>query len=178
MAATKYMEPPKYSREVVMIGFEGLVAAVGASREILAKLQSEHPDLRAYLVLAHHGQQTELTSNPVDILENCDQMVVTDEAKRDALRLLAEIERLESAKVNQRAVQDLSGKLKARGRELRFLPEVQVEIRFHVLRYALVGVLQINPLVDRELTPQTKASIRIILGTLGHLSRTDGIPES
>ena len=161
-----------------MIGFEGLEAAGGASKGILAILQSEYPDMRAYLVLAHHGQQTELTSNPIQILDDCDQMVAADEAKREALRLLAEKGRLESAGANQKTVQELSGKLTARGRELRFLPEVQVEIRFHVLRYALVWALQSNPLIDHELTPQTKASIRIVLGTLDHLSRTGRAPES
>ena len=153
-----------------MIGFDGLEAAVAASREILAKLQSEYPDMRAYLVLAHHGQQTELTSNPIQILDDCDQMVATDEAKRDALPLLAEMKRLETAGANQKAVQDISRKLTARGKELRFLPEIQIEIRFHVLRYALVWALQNNPLIDRELTPQTKASIRIVLGNLANLS--------
>lgn len=161
-----------------MIGSEGLEVAVAASKEIFAKLQSEYPDLRAYLVLAHRGQQTELTSNPIRILDDCDQMVATDEAKREALRLLAEMKRLETNGANQKAVQELSGKLTARGGKLRFLPEVQIEIRFHVLRYALVWALQGNPMIDRELTPQTKASIRIVLGTLDHLSRTGRAPES
>lgn len=161
-----------------MIGFDGLEAAVAASKGIFAKLQSEYPDMRAYLVLAHRGQQTELTSNPIQILDDCDQMVVDCDAKREALRLLAEMKRLETKGANQKAVQELSGKLTDRGRELRFLPEVQVEIRFHVLRYALVWALQSNPLIDQALTPQTKASIRIVLGTLDHLSRTGRAPES
>ena len=161
-----------------MIGIDGLVAAVAASQGILAKLQSEYPDLRAYLVLAHHGQQNELTSNPIAILEACDEMVVDDAVKMDALRLLAEVKRLESANANQKAVQDISRKLTACEKGLRFLPEVQIEIRFHTLRYALVWALQSNHLVDRQLTPQTKASIRIVLGTLGHLSRADGTAES
>lgn len=161
-----------------MIGFLGFEAAVAASKEIFAKLQSEYPDMRAYLMLAHHGQQTELASNPILILENCDQMVVTDEAKRDALRLLAEKRRLESAAASEKAIQPVIKALAARGRELRFLPVVQVEIRFHVLKYALIWELQKNPLIDRELTPQTKASIRIVLGTLGGLSRKDKAQES
>ena len=161
-----------------MITFKGLEAAVAASKGIFAKLQSEYPDMRAYLVLAHHGQQTELTSNPIQILDDCDQMVAADEVKREALRLLAEKGRLETKGANQKAVQELSGKLTARGRGLRINPEVQVEIRFHTLRYALVWALQSNPLIDQALTPQTKASIRIVLGTLDRLSRTVRTPES
>ncbi len=161
-----------------MIGCEGLEAAEAASRGILAKLQAEHPDLRAYLVMAHRGRQTELTTNPIVILESCDQMVVDDAAKREALRLLAEMKRLEAKGANQKAVHDLSNKLTTRGRELRYNSEVQVEIRFHVLRYALVWALQSNPLIDHQLTPQTKASIRIVLGTVGRLSRKDLAQES
>ena len=163
--------------EVVMIGLDSLEAAVAASREILAKMKMEYPDLEAYLVLAHRGRQIELTTNPIAILESCDLMIADDAAKRDALHLLAELERLVSAKANQRAVQDLSGKLAARGRELRYIPEIQIEIRFHVLRYALVWALQASPWIDRQLTPQTKASILIVLGTLGELSRTSRTPR-
>ena len=159
-----------------MIGIEGLETAVSASQKIMANLQAEHPALRAYLVLAHRGRQIELTTNPIAILEGCDLMVADDAAKRDALHLLAELERLVSAKANQRAVQDLSGKLAARGRELRYIPEIQIEIRFHVLRYALVWALQASPWVDRQLTPQTKASILIVLGTLGEMSRKGRMP--
>jgi hypothetical protein len=36
----------------------------------------------------------------------------------------------------------------------------------------LVWKLQADELVDRNLTPQTKASIRIVLGTLAHFERT------
>ena len=161
-----------------MIGCEGLEVAVAASKDIFIKLKSEYTDMRAYLVLAHRGQQTELTSNPIQILDDCDQMVAPDEAKRETLRLLAEMKCLESAGANQITAQDISRKLTARGRELRFLPEIQIEIRFHDLRYALVWALQGNPLIDQTLTPQTKASIRIVLGTLDRLSRTGRAPES
>jgi len=34
------------------------------------------------------------------------------------------------------------------------------------LEYDLIWKLQTDELVDRELTPQTKASIRIVLGTV------------
>jgi hypothetical protein len=46
---------------------------------------------------------------------------------------------------------------------------VQVEIRFDSLNYELIHVLQTDELVDRQLTPQTRASIRIVLGTLSGL---------
>ena len=48
----------------------------------------------------------------------------------------------------------------------------QVEIRFNDLNYNLVWKLQVDDLIDRNLTPQTKASIQIVLGTLAHFAGT------
>jgi hypothetical protein len=50
--------------------------------------------------------------------------------------------------------------------------KTQVEIRFNDLNYDLVWKLQVDDLVDRNLTPQTKASIQIVLGTLSKFART------
>ena len=55
---------------------------------------------------------------------------------------------------------------------LQYDPECQIEIRFSDLKYDLVWELQADDLVDRNLTPQTKASIRIVLGTLAKFERT------
>jgi len=48
----------------------------------------------------------------------------------------------------------------------------QVEIRFNDLKYDLIWKLQADNLVDRNLTPQTKASIQIVLGTLAQFAGT------
>ena len=40
------------------------------------------------------------------------------------------------------------------------------------LKFDLVWKLQVDDLVDRDLTPQTKASICIVLGTLAQFERT------
>ena len=151
---------------------------MAASNGIFAKLQSEYPDMRAYLVLAHRCRQTELTSNPIRILEDGESMIVSDDIKREALRLLLEKRRMESAAASEKAIQPVIKALAAWGRDLRFVPEIQIAIQFHVLRYALGGALQSNPSVDRELTPQTRASMRIMIGILDHLSRTVRTPES
>lgn len=50
--------------------------------------------------------------------------------------------------------------------QLEYDGQCQVEIRFSELKYELVWMLQGDELVDRKLTPQSKASIRIVLGTL------------
>lgn len=161
-----------------MIGFLGLESAVAASKNIFLKLQTEYPDMKAYLMLAHRGQQAELTSDPIRILEDGETMIVADDFKQDALRLLSQLRRMEAEGANERSIQPVLRALTAGGKKLRIMPEVQVEIRFHVLRYALVWALQKHPLIDRELTPQTQASIRIVLGTLGGLSRAGKPQES
>ncbi len=40
-----------------------------------------------------------------------------------------------------------------------------------LVSYCLMCKLQVDQLVDRQLTPQTKASIRIVLGTVDHFAR-------
>jgi len=50
------------------------------------------------------------------------------------------------------------------GRLFKFDGQSQVELRFSELNYKLIWQLQTDELVDRQLTPQTKASIRIVLG--------------
>jgi hypothetical protein len=56
--------------------------------------------------------------------------------------------------------------------QLKYYGECQVEIRFNRLNYELIWKLQVDDLVCRNLTPQTKASIRIVLGTLAQFERT------
>ena len=49
---------------------------------------------------------------------------------------------------------------------LKYDAQCQIEIRFNDLNYDLAWKLQTDDLVDRDQTPQRKASIRIVLGTL------------
>ena len=154
-----------------MVGRSELEAAVAAATETFGKLRTDHPKLKAYLVLSHGGQQTGLTSNPLEILAACDEMVVAGTAKRDALRLLAEKMRMEAEKASESAVQRIAKELAGHQSTLRLAPQVQIELRFADLRYELVWALQKHPLIDQELTPRMKASIRIVLGTLENLSR-------
>lgn len=50
--------------------------------------------------------------------------------------------------------------------ESTYLGEAQFELRFHHLDYDLIGPLQQDDSVNQQLTPQTKASIRIVQGLL------------
>ena len=54
------------------------------------------------------------------------------------------------------------------GPHFQYDEKTQIEIRFKDLNYDLIWKLQADDLIDRNLTPQTKASIQIVLGTLGY----------
>lgn len=45
-------------------------------------------------------------------------------------------------------------------------PDCEIVIIFEELDYDLIAELQKDPLIDRQLTPQMRASIRIVLGTI------------
>lgn len=51
-----------------------------------------------------------------------------------------------------------------------FDENARIEVRIHVLRYAIIRKLKKDPLIDRELTMQSDASIRIVMGTLETLA--------
>jgi hypothetical protein len=57
--------------------------------------------------------------------------------------------------------------------ELDIKEDTFIEIRFKDLVFDLVFALQKDPLVSKQYTPQTKASIRIVLGTVGDLYQAD-----
>ena len=54
--------------------------------------------------------------------------------------------------------------------DIVYLENVCIELRVSSLVYELSWLLQQDPLIDRDLTPQTHASIRIVIGTIGNLS--------
>jgi hypothetical protein len=51
-----------------------------------------------------------------------------------------------------------------------FGENTRVEVRIHILRHAIIRKLKKDPLIDRELTLQSDASIRIVMGTLDTLA--------
>jgi len=73
----------------------------------------------------------------------------------------------------ERLVKQLTEKLDQLALRLRYDAQCQIEIRFSKLDYDLVWKLQVDDLVDRNLTVKSKASIRIILGTLSQFLREE-----
>ena len=140
-----------------------LQAAVAAAKDRFGRIRAKYPQLRGYLVLSIPGKQTGIGSSPMEILAALPSIVVDDAAKSALLDFLKSPPSKEASETEKKRWSEQLQQLASR---LRYHGDCRVEIRFDHLDYALIRQLQSDELVDRELTPQTAASIRIVLGTL------------
>jgi hypothetical protein len=164
-----------------MLNLDQLQVAVAAASRQFDLIGKKHPDLKAklwngkaasVLVLSLPGGQTGIDSSPIQILNEFPAMVVDDNAKTSALNLLSRLKLLESEATAGPETERVKTQLNQLALQLKYDGECQVEIRFNRLNYDLIWKLQVEDLVNRNLTPQTKASIRIVLGTLAQFERT------
>lgn len=151
-----------------MLNLDQLKVAVAAAKRRLELIRKKYPNLKASLVMSLPGGQTEIDNAPTQILSEFPAMVVDDSNKAKALDLLSR----ESEAAPGPEKDRLRKELEQVASRLNYDEKCQVEIRFNVLKFDLVWKLQADALVDRKLTPQTKASIQIVLGTLAHFERT------
>jgi hypothetical protein len=156
-----------------MINHEQLIFAITAAKRQFGLIRKKYPELNAYLVLSLPGGQTGIGSSPAQILKEFPAMVVDDSNKTAALDLQSSLELLEWKDKNSPEIQKLKKQLDQIASRFNFDEKCQVEIRFHDLKYVLVWKLQADDLVCRKLTPQTKASIRIVLGTLAQFNKSN-----
>ncbi len=140
--------------------------ALAAANRYFAEIRKKYPTLRAYLVLSLRGGQTKLDNELPDSIREFPSLLLDGTAKTKTLELIKKLRPKESTKPEQ--IQ-LKAELKEMAKDLEFDGRVQVELRFHDLDYDLIWKLQSDDLVDRELTPQTRASINIVLGTLSQI---------
>lgn len=149
--------------------------ALAAANRHFAEIRVKYPTLRAYLVLSLRGGQTKLDSELADSIREFPSLLLDGTAKTKTLELIKKLKPKESTKPEQ--IQ-LKAELKEMAKDLEFDGSVQVEVRFHDLDYDLIWKLQSDDLVDRELTPQTRASINIVLGTISQIRPQSTDPES
>jgi hypothetical protein len=138
-------------------------AAVKAARDRFAMLKAKHPTLKGYLVLAIPGKQTGIGSGAKEILGDLPALVVDD---ADKAAFQQHLNSSPPKDAGEKAKKEWDKRCEELVAELHYDGGVRVELRFDNLDYELIGRLQSDELVDRELTPQTRASIRIVLGTL------------
>ena len=164
-----------------MLNLDQLQVAVAAAKRRYGLLQDKHPGLKAklmngesvaYLVLSLPSGQTGVESSPAQILRNFPAMVIDDDTKTSALNILSRLKILDWKAITGPEPERLKEQLDRLAPQLKYDEKCQVEIRFNDLTYDLIWKLQKDDLVDRDLTPQTKASICIVLGTLAHFEST------
>ena len=149
-----------------MLNLDQLQAGVAAGKRQFDLIRKKYPDLKAYLVLSLPGGQAGIDSPPKQILSDFPAMIVDDDAKTSALDLLSRFEILERQAKTGPETERLMKQLDQLAARLKYDAQCQIEIRFNDLNYDLAWKLQTDDLVDRDQTPQRKASIRIVLGTL------------
>ena len=157
-----------------MLSYDQLQAAVAAAKQRFGLVrkkypdldQKERPDYKAYLVLSLPGGQVSVDGSPKDILKKFAAMVIDGNAKTRALATLHRLRILEGNDEAGPQIEQLTKQWEQFVPQLRYDEQVHVEIRFKNLNYDTIWNLQVDDLVDRDLTPQSKASIRIVLGTL------------
>ncbi len=101
-------------------------------------------------------------------------MFLESKLKNQVMQLSLERKALQADKGD---CKEVDAKIRALAPNLEVDWEVQIALRFGELDYELIERLQKDELIDRALTPQTGASIRIVLGTLVDLlERTGSAP--
>lgn len=148
-----------------------LKAVVEKANYIFKKLKEKYPNLDGYLVFASPYGQCRLTTDVAEILNSFPQMIVDCRQKEKGLQLLQKIAEIDSENKKNIGKNKSSEKVKLQCSDvvnnLEIKDDTFVEIRFKDGNLDLIFKLQTDELILQEHTPQTKASIKIVLGTIG-----------
>lgn len=146
---------------------------------LFAGLKERYPKLAGYLVYSSPYGQCNLTTDLFEISKAFPAMIVDSKQKEKAVTLVQSIVSLEKEKKdNVNAKETVAEKIKQMKNdlsqminELELRDDTFVEIRFDEkkVNLSLIDELRKDELVSRVHTPQTKASIRVVLGTLRDL---------
>lgn len=150
-----------------------LETVVEKSKAVFKKLNEKYNKLSGYLVFSSPYGKCELTSNLSEILNIFPQMITECKHKEKGLHLLQKINDIETenkkSSGNPKSSEKFRIQLNEIVKNLKVNEDTFVEIRFKRTDLDLIFELQKEELISQEHTPQTKASIRIILGTLRDL---------
>ena len=149
-----------------LICWDELSSAVLTARELFKTIIIRYPELKPYLVMCCHGSQIDIPENPLSVLTQSQRMVADDHVKHAVIKLLC---LMDNVKVKFR--DELEQQLTALSKEIRFITDITFEVRFERLVYESIWRLQRDPLIDRERTPQSKASIRVVFKHFKELPR-------
>lgn len=133
----------------------------------LKELKAKYPGLQAEVVISSVRGEVAIDASVESIGRTFPAALMDGEEKETVLRI---VRARPPQKVSWVIVAEWLKELMAAAVHLRFDGSIQVELRFLVLDYELVEKLQVDPLVDGARTPRSRASIRIVLGTLAEFS--------
>jgi len=147
--------------------------SVAAANRHFSRIKEKHPHLRAYLVLSLPGGQTEVGNSLPKMIAEFPDLFLDSAVRNEARIIVRKLRSLEKKKETAEAqrrpllnkrIGILNDRLHDISHDLIIDGNCRFDIRFHHLDYDLIRELQTDELVDRKLTPQTTASIRIVLG--------------
>jgi hypothetical protein len=140
-----------------------LKAAADGAAAHSSLIRKTYPKLDAYAVFSIPGAQTGIYSSPGEIMKELPAMVVDSTEKTEAKSLL---KKLKNKDISEEDKKKYTKEFDALSKDFLYHGSAFVELRFGNLDYDLIDQLRTDDLVNRELTPQTRASIRIVLGTV------------
>lgn len=161
------------------IPFAKLQDALTAGKLRFTQLKDRHPGLKGYLVLCAPSGQIDIDVDLPRMLEDLPDLFLDNAVKTQARDLVRELRLVEKKKDEaeteqrpalQKRIEVLNECIRNMSRNFAVNGSCPIEIRFHHLNYPLIWKLQADDLIDRELTPQSRASIRIVLGTLSRIA--------
>jgi len=159
---------------------EELKITVLRALDLFKMLRDKYPALAGDLVFSSPRGQCHLTTNVLVIFKTFPDMISDSPQKEKASGIVQSIVVLEKERKNSTAdvkdkisekIKKLTGEVNPLLDFLEFRDDTFVEIRFDAkkVNLSLIFELQKDELVSQVHTPQTKASIRIVLGTLRDL---------
>lgn len=159
---------------------EELHITVFKALDLYLALKNKYPALAGDLVFSSPRGQCHMTRHVLEIFKTFPDMISDSPQKEKASGIVQSIVVLEKERKNATAdvkektsekIKKLTGEVNPLLDFLELRDDTFVEIRFDAkkVNLPLIFELQKDELVSQEHTPQSKASIRIVLGTLRDL---------
>ena len=149
-----------------------LQIAVKHANTLFKKIMDKYDQLNGHLVLSSETDHYNISDDPTAILKSLPSLIEDSENKRFVSGLTEQISQLEKDK--QAMSQTSLNKLAKLTHDLNTFKDTFVEIRFSKQNLEQIFAIQEDPLVSQKHTQQSRASIRIVLGTLEELYQDSG----
>jgi hypothetical protein len=154
---------------------------IEAGKKILKELKKKYSNLDAYIVVSSRFGQLYPGATVESALRSYSKLFVECPQKAELLYLIEDTNKIEmkikymSNKEEQEHLKKHKDKIlkqiNDKGNDLLIdIESTNIELRFGELDHDLINEIRCDPLIDVARTSQTKASIRIVLGSLRALN--------